>query len=69
MSDLTPEEQQKLKIEEDSYRFGGFKYTLRSPAKCGPNDIIPQNVGLYSFPKGEETDIPIINIYDSDGPI
>jgi len=66
---LTPEELQRLKIEEDRYRFGGFKYTLRSPAKYGPSDIIPQNVGLYSFPKGEETDITIINIYDKDAPI
>lgn len=54
---FTPEE---LKIEEDRYRFGGFKYSLRSPDKYGPNDIIPQDSSLYAFPKGDEADITII---------
>ena len=36
------------------YRFGGLRCTLRAPDKRGPDDIIPQEPGLYAFPKGDE---------------
>jgi len=42
--------------EEDyiKYRFSGIKYSMRGPSTCGPSDYIPQETGLYAFPKGEE---------------
>jgi len=43
-------------IDKLKYRFGGFKYSLRSSDTTGPDDIIPQESGLYTFPKGEEYD-------------
>jgi len=39
------------KVERDRYRFGGFRYGLRGPSTRGPNVIIPEEPGLYTFPK------------------
>lgn len=49
MSDTENEE-----LEANRYRFGGFRYSLRGPANRGPNDIIPEDTGLYAFPRHEE---------------
>lgn len=66
---MTPEEQQERQLAADRYRFGGFKYTLRAPSCYGPNDIIPQEKGLYAFPKGDEAVDPSVNFYEPDAPL
>jgi hypothetical protein len=43
--------------EYNKYRFSGIKYSLRGPTNYGPSDYIPQETGLYTFPKGEEQEI------------
>ena len=35
------------------YRFGGYRYSLRSPDTYGPDDYIPEESGLYPFPHPE----------------
>ena len=47
----TPEERNLDEEERNIYRFEGFRYQLQSPPTCGPNDVIPQIVSLYAFPK------------------
>ena len=42
------------KTDADRYRFGGYRYSLRAPDGLGPNDYIPEESGLYPFPKCEE---------------
>jgi len=64
--ELSAEETQ---IQNDRYRFGAFKYSLRAPDTLGPNDIIAQTLGAYAFPRGEEATDPSLNIYDKDAPI
>lgn len=41
-------EERKLK-----YRFGGERYSMQGTEHYGPDDIIPQIVGLYPFPRDE----------------
>ncbi len=43
--------------DKDRYRFGAYKYGLRGTAKYGPDDYIPQEKSLYSYPSkdGEDT--------------
>lgn len=40
-------------LNPDIYRFGGFRYSLRAPDAEGPDDIIPEEQGLYTYPKTE----------------
>lgn len=37
-------------LDPNIYRFEGFRYGLRGTNKYGPDDIIPEQVGLYAFP-------------------
>lgn len=69
---MTPEEeqaQQEKQLAADRYRFGAFKYTLRAPDCHGPNEIIPQETGLYTFPKGDEAVDPSVSFYEHDAPL
>lgn len=36
------------------YRFGGFRYSLRGPASCGPDDVIPEDPSLYTMPRQDD---------------
>ena len=56
-------------LNPDVYRFGGFKYSLRAPDTYGFNDIIPQESGLYTFPKGDEASDPSTSMYEPDSPL
>jgi hypothetical protein len=51
-NNLTEEEKKRLR---DQYRFGGLRYSLRSSPRTGPNDVIPEVPGLFTFPR---TDAP-----------
>lgn len=37
----------------DVYRFSGLRYSIRGPDACGSDEIIPQETGLYGFPKSD----------------
>jgi hypothetical protein len=41
-------------LNPDVYRFSGYRYSLRAPDKCGPNDIIMEVPSLFTFPKKDE---------------
>jgi hypothetical protein len=56
-------------VNPDIYRFGGFKFQLQAPDRCGFNEIIPQVSGSYAFPKGDEATDPSIKIYEPDSPV
>ena len=45
------------KIDPNVYRFGGFRYSLRAPSTWGPDEIIPQESGLYTFPNNDPVDL------------
>jgi len=45
-------EKTEEEIQEDRYRYGGFRYSMRAPDKWGPDDIIPEYVSLFAFPTG-----------------
>ena len=52
-------------IENLKYRYGGFRYSLRGPAKSGPDEIIPEVSSLYPFPRkdnnsGNSGELPTI---------
>ena len=53
-------------VLRNQYRFSAFKYSLRAPSDYGPNDIIPQDRGFFTFPKGDEAKDPAVDIYDND---
>ena len=46
--------------DKDRYRFGAYKYGFRGSAASGPDDYIPQDKSLYTFPAkdGEDTSAP-----------
>ena len=48
-------------LEVDRYRFNGFRYSCRGPAKSGPDDIIPEASSLYPFPKNEASVIKLLD--------
>ena len=41
------------KHERDQYRFGGRRYQLQGPDKWGPNEFIPEEPGLFAYPKSD----------------
>ena len=43
----------KEKVQDDRYRFGGFRYGLRGSDTWGPNEYIPEETSLYPFPRHE----------------
>lgn len=45
-------------VNPNIYRFEGFRYGLRGPDTSGPDDIIPQEAGLYGFPGGDQEETP-----------
>jgi len=53
MSDITTT---TTTLNPDIYRFSGFKYSLRSPSTWGPDEIIPENSSLYTYPKDDDGD-------------
>jgi len=38
-------------LSSDAYRFSASRYGLRGTEKHGPDDIIPEDSSLYTFPK------------------
>lgn len=48
---LTTEEQ---RLAEERYRFSAFRYGFRGPDACGSDQIIPQDLGLFAYPKNDE---------------
>lgn len=49
----------ELWVFEQQYRYGGFRYSLRGPAKYGPDEIVPQLPSLYPYPI-TDTDQPAV---------
>jgi len=47
----TPEEREQDERDRNVYRFEGFRYQLQAPSTWGPNEIVPQMVSLYAFPR------------------
>jgi len=48
---LTPEEEKR---QRDRYRFGGVRYSFRAPDKWGPDNMIPETLSLFAYPRKEE---------------
>ncbi len=42
--------------EKMSYRFRGSRYSMRGPSFSGPDDLIPQESGLFAFPNDGHKD-------------
>jgi len=42
--------------EKDLYQFGGTRYSMRGTAKYGPDQMIDQKSGNYTYPNGETQD-------------
>jgi len=56
IKDMPDQESEEEMLQRLRYRFNGYRYTLRSPDKRGPNDIIPEIRGLYAFPNVNNTE-------------
>jgi hypothetical protein len=39
--------------DRNIYRFEGFRYQLQGPNKWGPNEVIPEEPGLMTYPKSD----------------
>jgi len=48
------EEDPFSELTKNRYRFGGYRYGLRGPSTYGPDDIIKEIPGLFTFPRKEQ---------------